>query len=83
MCEDIYARLTAQGIDVLYDDRGERAGGKFSDMDLIGYPGAVIEPRGVEAGGRGGAALPEKNSSARKRRWTTGFSAERSNGGYL
>ena len=50
MCENIYARLTAQGIDVLYDDRDERAGAKFSDMDLIGCPWqAVIGPRGVEA----------------------------------
>jgi prolyl-tRNA synthetase len=51
VCEDIYSRLTALGVDVLYDDRDERAGGKFSDMDLIGCPWqAVIGPRGVEAG---------------------------------
>ena len=36
---------------MLYDDREERAGAKFSDMDLIGLPWqAVIGPRGAAAG---------------------------------
>jgi len=34
----IYDELTAAGIDVLYDDRNERAGVKFKDADLIGLP---------------------------------------------
>jgi prolyl-tRNA synthetase len=34
----IYDQLTAAGIDVLYDDRDERAGVKFKDADLIGIP---------------------------------------------
>ena len=34
-CEDLYGRLQAAGIEVLYDDRAERAGAKFADMDLI------------------------------------------------
>ncbi len=34
----IYAALQAAGIDVLYDDRDERAGVKFKDADLIGVP---------------------------------------------
>ena len=47
----LYAHLTQKGLDVLYDDRNERAGGKFSDMDLIGLPWqAVIGPRGAAAG---------------------------------
>lgn len=34
----IYEELKSQGIDVLYDDREERPGVKFKDMDLIGIP---------------------------------------------
>jgi prolyl-tRNA synthetase len=48
---DIYAKLTAGGVDVLYDDRNERPGGKFADMDLIGLPWQVIVgPRGLANG---------------------------------
>ncbi len=36
--EGIYKDLTAAGIEVLYDDRKESAGVKFSDADLIGLP---------------------------------------------
>ncbi len=36
--EDIYRQLRERGIDVLLDDRDERAGIKFKDMDLIGIP---------------------------------------------
>jgi prolyl-tRNA synthetase len=36
--ETIYSALTAAGIEVLYDDREERAGVKFNDADLIGLP---------------------------------------------
>ncbi|MEC8573348.1 MAG: proline--tRNA ligase, partial [Pseudomonadota bacterium] len=35
-CEDLYKALVAAGLDPLYDDRNERAGGKFATMDLIG-----------------------------------------------
>jgi prolyl-tRNA synthetase len=34
----LYQELTAAGIEVLYDDRPERAGVKFNDADLIGNP---------------------------------------------
>src|SRR5450631_546718 len=34
----LYEGLSAAGIDVLYDDRDERAGVKFKDADLIGIP---------------------------------------------
>jgi prolyl-tRNA synthetase len=34
----LYEDLTAAGIEVLYDDRDERAGVKFKDADLIGVP---------------------------------------------
>ncbi len=36
--ETIYESLTAAGIEVLYDDRDERPGVKFSDADLVGMP---------------------------------------------
>ena len=51
LCEKLHDALTQNGLDVLYDDRDERAGTKFSDMDLIGLPWqAVIGPRGAENG---------------------------------
>ena len=34
----LYERLTAAGVEVLYDDRGQRAGSQFADADLIGLP---------------------------------------------
>ena len=50
-CEELYGKLQAAGVDVLYDDRAERAGAKFADMDLIGLPWQlVVGPRGVKAG---------------------------------
>jgi len=36
--EKLYKELTSQGIEVLLDDRNERAGVKFNDRDLIGIP---------------------------------------------
>lgn len=36
--DKLYAELSAKGIDVLLDDRDERPGVKFNDMDLIGFP---------------------------------------------
>jgi prolyl-tRNA synthetase len=49
--EALYYRLQASGVDVLYDDREERPGVKFADMDLIGLPWQVIAgPKGVQAG---------------------------------
>lgn len=51
VCEEIYQDLSAKGVEVLYDDRNERAGGKFADMDLIGLPWQmVIGPRGLKNG---------------------------------
>ena len=50
-CEDLYAKLTAAGVDPLYDDREERAGGKFASMDLIGLPWRITAgPRGLKEG---------------------------------
>lgn len=50
-CEDLYAKLQAAGVEVLYDDREGRAGQKFAEMDLIGLPWQLIlGPRGAENG---------------------------------
>ena len=44
--EKLVAELEAAGIEVLYDDRGEKAGFIFSDADLIGIPlRVVISPK--------------------------------------
>jgi prolyl-tRNA synthetase len=51
VCDDLYAKLQAAGRDPIYDDRDERAGAKFADMDLIGIPWQiVVGPRGVKNG---------------------------------
>jgi prolyl-tRNA synthetase len=50
-CETIYKSLTALGLEPLYDDRNERAGGKFASMDLIGLPWRItVGPRGLKNG---------------------------------
>jgi prolyl-tRNA synthetase len=49
--DDLYHRLSTAGVQVLYDDRPERPGVKFAEMDLIGIPFQLtIGPRGVAAG---------------------------------
>ena len=47
--EKLYDELKASGVDVLLDDRKERAGVKFKDADLIGYPVRItVGPKTVE-----------------------------------
>ncbi len=49
--EKLYAELTAAGIEVLYDDRGEKAGSMFSDADLLGIPlRVVVSPKSIAEG---------------------------------
>jgi len=49
--EALYAELQAQGFDVLLDDRNERPGVKFSDLELMGIPHRiVIGEKGLDAG---------------------------------
>ena len=51
VCQDLYHKLRGAGLDVLYDDRDERPGVKFADMDLIGLPWQlVVGPRGLKNG---------------------------------
>ncbi|HIN74064.1 MAG TPA: proline--tRNA ligase [Gammaproteobacteria bacterium] len=42
LCTQIYTSLTEQGHEVLWDDRDQSAGVKFSDMELIGIPQMII-----------------------------------------
>ncbi len=49
--DDIYAKLTAAGVETLYDDRDERGGVKLGGQDLIGLPWQlIVGPRGLAAG---------------------------------
>ncbi|MEG9861079.1 MAG: proline--tRNA ligase [Parvularculales bacterium] len=51
VCERLYRRMSDAGVEVLYDDTDERAGAKFSTMDLIGLPWQIIVgPRGLAEG---------------------------------
>ncbi|MBD2719725.1 proline--tRNA ligase [Synechococcus sp. FACHB-909] len=47
LAEELYGRLLGAGIDVLLDDRPERAGVKFKDADLIGIPWRLVVGRGA------------------------------------
>ena len=48
--EALYAELQAAGVDVLIDDRKERAGVKFKDADLIGIPWRIVVGRDASEG---------------------------------
>ena len=48
--EALYKELKAAGIDVLLDDRRERAGVKFKDADLIGIPWRLVVGRDASEG---------------------------------
>ena len=48
----LYASLQAAGVEVLFDDRDERAGVKFKDADLIGLPlRLTVSERALKQGG--------------------------------
>ena len=50
LAEKIYNELKSKGIDVLIDDRNERAGVKFKDADLIGIPVRINVGKGASEG---------------------------------
>ena len=61
--EGLYQRLTDAGVDVLYDDRDESPGVKFTDAELLGMPRIVtISTRSLAAGG---AEVTERASGER------------------
>ena len=48
ICEDLYQKLQAKNIEVLYEDTKNGAGQKFANMDLIGIPTQIIVgPKGA------------------------------------
>jgi len=50
-CDTLYLKLAAEGIEVLLDDRDERPGVMFADMELIGIPHrVVVGERGLKEG---------------------------------
>jgi prolyl-tRNA synthetase len=52
IAEQLYTGLQGANVEVLYDDRSERAGVKFNDADLIGIPiRLTVSQRSLEAGG--------------------------------
>jgi prolyl-tRNA synthetase len=59
--ERIYRQLREVGVDVLLDDRAERAGVKFKDADLIGIPFRVTVGRKI---GDGLVELAERKTRA-------------------
>lgn len=50
VANDLYDQLKAKGIDVLLDDRDERPGVKFKDMELIGIPYRITVGKGIKDG---------------------------------
>ena len=49
--DDLYTKLEAAGVEVLYDDRDERGGAKFATLDVIGLPWQlIVGPRGLKNG---------------------------------
>ena len=50
VAEEIYNKLLAQGVEVVLDDRNERAGVKFKDAELIGFPFRITVGKTIENG---------------------------------
>jgi prolyl-tRNA synthetase len=46
--DDLYQRAKLADLDVLWDDRDERAGIKFNDMELIGIPFMIVIGKAIE-----------------------------------
>ncbi|MFT6344782.1 MAG: prolyl-tRNA synthetase [Paraglaciecola sp.] len=42
IAESLYAQLTEAGVEVLFDDRKERPGVMFNDMELVGIPHTIV-----------------------------------------
>jgi prolyl-tRNA synthetase len=50
IADEIYEKLLANGVETVIDDRDERAGVKFKDADLIGFPFRITAGKTVEEG---------------------------------
>ncbi len=70
LAEQLYAGLSARGVEVILDDRDERPGFKFKDSELIGFPVRVgigeksLAKGEVELKVRGGTMTPVKVEEA-------------------
>ena len=71
--EQIYAELTARGVDAILDDRNDRPGVKFKDSELIGFPIRIgigeksLAKDEVEIKPRAGGLIPVKTAEAVER----------------
>ncbi len=62
VAEDLYKKLIAAHVEVLFDDREEQAGSKFADSDLIGIPmRVVVSDKSLE---KGGVEIKERTSDS-------------------
>ncbi|GGK44373.1 proline--tRNA ligase [Aliivibrio fischeri] len=68
--EKLYAELTAMGIEVLFDDRKERPGVMFKDIELIGIPHTIVI---------GDRSMDEGNFEYKNRRANTKEAVEMAN----
>lgn len=50
VAQEIYEKLLSQGVEVVIDDRDERAGVKFKDADLIGFPYRITVGKTIQEG---------------------------------
>ncbi len=60
IADRLYGELQARGVEVLYDDRGERPGVQFADADLIGLPLRVTV--GEKSLAQGGVEVKRRDS---------------------
>jgi len=70
----LYAALTKQGVEVLYDDRDLRPGEKFADSDLIGIPTRVVVSEKTIASGK--LEVKDRKSGAVSMHSTSGLLAQ-------
>lgn len=63
-CTEIEAMSAAAGLDILYDERDERPGAKFADMDLLGLPTQIIV--GQKALANGGVEVKDRKTGVRQ-----------------
>ncbi|TBL72668.1 proline--tRNA ligase [Paenibacillus thalictri] len=61
--DTLYSRLQGEGLEVLFDDRDERAGVKFHDADMLGIPLCLIIGKGASEG------LAELKHQSSGRQW--------------
>jgi prolyl-tRNA synthetase len=72
--ERLYACLRSAGVDVLLDDRNERAGVKLNDADLIGAPVRIV--LGAKSLARGVAEVRDRRDGATAELRLAGFAEE-------